>query len=78
MLIAGMQLPPNNGRKYGDEFAGLFAAWQERRRVLCLSAQGRGRCAAGRHVVPGRSHHPVAAAHPTIWTTSGPVEPLLR
>ena len=26
IVIAGMQLPPNYGRKYGDEFAALFAS----------------------------------------------------
>ena len=82
VLIAGMQVPPNYGRKYAEDFAALFAArGQDRRRGAgALPAQGRGRRRRQRReMFQADRIHPNAAAHPLMLGNVWPVLlPLLR
>jgi acyl-CoA thioesterase-1 len=76
VLIAGMQMPPNYGRKYAEEFTALFAnvARTEGAALVPFLLQG---------VADGPNaealFHPTAAAHPTILANVWPVlRPLLK
>ena len=81
VLIAGMQLPPNYGRKYGDEFAGLFAtvAKAEGAALVPFLLKGVADGPQAETLFQADRIHPVAAAHPTILDNVWPVlQPLLR
>jgi len=81
LLIAGMQLPPNYGRKYGDEFAGLFAsvAKSEGASLVPFLLKGVADAPQADTLFQPDRIHPVAAAHPTILDNVWPVlKPLLR
>lgn len=67
VLIAGMQIPPNYGRKYADSFAGLFAnvAKAEGARLLPFLLTGVADGIDYRLFQPDRIH-PSEAAHPRI------------
>jgi acyl-CoA thioesterase I len=81
VLIAGMQLPPNYGRKYGDEFAGLFAsvAKSEGAALVPFLLKGVADAPQADTLFQADRIHPVAAAHPTILDNVWPVlKPLLR
>ena len=68
VLIAGMQGPPNYGKRYADDFAGLFATVaREERAVLVpfLLAGVADVPQAERWFQPDRIH-PTAEAHPRI------------
>ena len=81
VLIAGMQLPPNYGRKYGDEFAALFATVAKTEGAALVPFLLRGVAdgpQADALFQPDRIH-PLAAAHPMILDNVWPVlRPLLR
>ena len=81
VLIAGMQLPPNYGRKYGDEFAALFATVAKTEGAALVPFLLRGVADAPQADAlfqPDRIH-PLAAAHPMILDNVWPVlRPLLR
>ena len=80
VLVVGMQMPPNYGRRYADDFAAVFAA----------VARGEGAAlvpflleawptAPTRGDVPARPHPSAAAAHPRMLDNVWPVlRPLLR
>ena len=74
VLLVGMQMPPNYGRKYGEDFAALFAAVAQGRgrRAGAVPAAGRGRRAERGGAVPARPH-PSDRGGPAdaSWTTSG-------
>jgi acyl-CoA thioesterase I len=79
VVIAGMQLPPNYGRKYGEEFAALFSTVAKAKGTALVPFLLKGVAdgpQAERLFQPDRIH-PVAAAHPTIldnvWPVLGPL-----
>ncbi len=81
VLIAGMQVPPNYGRKYGHDFAAVFGRVARSENVALLPF-----LLAGVADVPEAEHrfqadriHPNAAAHPQMLDNVWPVlRPLLR
>ncbi len=80
VLIAGMQLPPNYGRQYGDQFAALFAAVAKAEGAALVPFLLKGVAdgpQADTLFQPDRIH-PTAAAHPAILDNVWPVlAPLL-
>jgi acyl-CoA thioesterase I len=80
VLIAGMQVPPNYGRKYGDEFSGLFAsiAKEEGAALVPFLLKGVADVADATSMFQADRIHPVEAAHPVILDNVWPVlKPLL-
>jgi acyl-CoA thioesterase I len=81
VLIAGMQVPPNYGRKYGDDFAALFASVAKAEGVALLPFLLKGVADgpdAEAMFQPDRIH-PKAEAHPRILDNVWPVlQPLLK
>jgi acyl-CoA thioesterase-1 len=75
VLLAGMQVPPNYGRRYGEDFARLFAdvARAEAAALVpfFLAGVADGPDAA-RLFQPDRIH-PTAEAHPRILANVWPV-----
>ncbi len=81
VLIAGMQLPPNYGRQYGQQFAGLFAivAKAEGAALVPFLLKGVADGPQADTLFQPDRIHPTAAAHPVILDNVWPVlEPLLR
>jgi acyl-CoA thioesterase-1 len=81
VLIAGMQVPPNYGRKYSDEFSGLFAgvAKAEGAALVPFLLKGVADGADAAKLFQADRIHPVEAAQPTMLDNVWPVlEPLLR
>lgn len=82
VLIAGMQVPPNYGRKYSDEFSGLFAsvAKDEGAALVPFLLKGVADGADPTAMFQADRIHPVEAAHPVIldnvWSVLKPL--LLR
>ncbi len=81
VLIAGMQMPPNYGRQYGQQFEQLFAEVAKAEGAALVPfflagvADGPN---AERNFQPDRIH-PVAAAHPTMLDNVWPaLRPLLN
>lgn len=81
VLIAGMQVPPNYGRSYGEEFSGLFAAVAKEHSAALVPFLLKG-VADGPDadaMFQGDRIHPKAEAHPRILDNVWPVlKPLLR
>jgi len=81
VVVAGMQLPPNYGRQYGEQFAALFAAVAKSEGAALVPFLLKGVAdgpQADTLFQPDRIH-PTAAAHPTILDNVWPVlEPLLK
>ena len=79
VLIAGMQVPPNYGRQYGQDFAALFAevARAERTALVPFLLAGVADAADAEAMFQPDRIHPVAAAHPRIldnvWPTLRPM-----
>jgi acyl-CoA thioesterase I len=81
VLVAGMQLPPNYGRRYGADFAALFAAVAKAEGTALVPF-----LLAGVADVPDAEKmfqpdriHPLAQAHPRILDNVWPVlRPLLK
>lgn len=80
VVIAGMQVPPNYGRKYSDEFSGLFASVAKEEGAALVPFLLKG-VADGRDATAmfqADRIHPVEAAHPVILDNVWPVlKPLL-
>jgi acyl-CoA thioesterase-1 len=80
VVITGMQLPPNYGRKYGDEFTALFAsvARAEGAALVPFLLKGVADVPQSESLFQADRIHPLAAAHPIILDNVWPVlEPLL-
>jgi acyl-CoA thioesterase I len=81
VLIAGMQMPPNYGRQYGESFAALFAtvAKNEGAALVPFLLKGVADVAESESLFQPDRIHPAAQAHPTILANVWPVlAPLLR
>lgn len=81
VLIAGMQVPPNYGRRYSDGFAALFGtvANSEKVALLPFLLAGVADVAQAERFFQSDRIHPNAAAHPkmldNVWAV---LRPLLR
>ena len=81
VVIAGMQLPPNYGRQYGDQFTALFAAVAkaEGAALVPFLLKGVADVPQAETLFQPDRIHPNAAAHPLIldnvWSV---LEPLLK
>jgi acyl-CoA thioesterase I len=81
VLIAGMQVPPNYGRKYSDDFFALFAdvAKAENTALVPFLLAGVADGPDAEAMFQPDRIHPRAEAHPRILATVWPVlRPLLR
>jgi acyl-CoA thioesterase-1 len=81
VVIVGMQLPPNYGRKYGDEFAGLFAAVAKSNgaSLVPFLLKGVADVPEAESLFQADRIHPKETAHPTILENVWPVmDPLIR
>jgi acyl-CoA thioesterase-1 len=81
VIIAGMQVPPNYGRKYGEAFARLFAevAKAEGAALVPFLLKGVADVAQSELLFQPDRIHPREAAHPIILDNVWPVlRPLLR
>jgi acyl-CoA thioesterase-1 len=82
VLIAGMQVPPNYGRKYGEDFSALFAtvAKAEGAALVPFLLKGVADVADSQEkMFQADRIHPNAAAHPIILGNVWPaLAPLLR
>ncbi len=81
VLIAGMQVPPNYGRKYSDDFFALFAdvAQAEDTALVPFFLAGVADGPDADAMFQPDRIHPKAEAHPRILATVWPVlRPLLR
>ena len=81
VLIVGMQVPPNYGRKYGDEFAGLFAAVAkaEGAALVPFLLAGVADAPDADTLFQADRIHPKEAAHPKMLANVWPVlAPLLK
>ncbi|MFT3955859.1 MAG: arylesterase [Piscinibacter sp.] len=80
-LVLGMQVPPNYGRKYGDDFAALFStvAKEGGAALVPFFLEGVANAANAEAMFQSDRIHPVAAAHPLMLGNVWPVlAPLLR
>jgi acyl-CoA thioesterase-1 len=81
VLLVGMQMPPNYGRKYSNDFAALFAevARVEGAALVPFLLQGVADGPNPEALFQADRIHPSAAAHPTMLGNVWPVlRPLLR
>ena len=81
VVLVGMQLPPNYGRSYGEEFAALFAdvAKQERAALVPFLLKGVADGPQAEHLFQSDRIHPTEAAHPVMLDNVWPVlKPLLK
>jgi acyl-CoA thioesterase I len=81
VVIVGMQVPPNYGRKYSDEFAALFAdvARSEGAALVPFLLKGVADAPQAESLFQADRIHPREAAHPTILANVWPVLlPLLK
>ena len=81
VLIAGMQLPPNYGRQYGEQFAELFVvvAKSEGAALVPFLLKGVADVSQAESLFQPDRIHPNAAAHPVILDNVWPVlAPLLK
>jgi acyl-CoA thioesterase-1 len=81
VLVLGMQIPPNYGRRYADEFAALFGdvAKQTGAALVPFLLKGVADAPDAERLFQPDRIHPIAAAHPTLLANVWPVlEPLLR
>jgi acyl-CoA thioesterase-1 len=80
VLLAGMQMPPNYGRKYGEDFAALFVnvAQHEGAALVPFLLKGVADAPNSEALFQPDRIHPRAEAHPTILNNVWPVlKPLL-
>jgi acyl-CoA thioesterase-1 len=80
VLIVGMQVPPNYGRKYSDDFAALFAsvAKRENTALVPFLLKGVADVPQSESLFQPDRIHPREAAHVTILANVWPVlKPLL-
>jgi acyl-CoA thioesterase-1 len=81
VLLVGMQVPPNYGRKYSDDFAALFAtvARQEGVALVPFMLKGVADGPNAEAMFQADRIHPRGEAHPAILANIWPVlAPLLR
>ena len=81
VLILGMQVPPNYGRQYSDDFAALFVsvARDERAALVPFLLKGVADVPDAASMFQPDRIHPSAAAHPVMLGNVWPVlRPLLR
>ncbi len=81
VVIVGMQIPPNYGRRYGEQFAAMFAdaARETGSALVPFMLKGVADVPDAERLFQPDRIHPLAAAHPTILANIWPVlEPLLR
>ena len=81
VLIAGMQVPPNYGRKYGEDFSELFArvAKAEGAQLVPFLLKGVADGPDADAMFQADRIHPVAQAHPRMLDNVWPVlRPLLH
>jgi acyl-CoA thioesterase I len=81
VLIAGMQLPPNYGRQYGNDFSALFAtvAKAEGAALVPFLLKGVADVPQAESFFQSDRIHPKAEAHPLMLSNVWPVlRPLLR
>ena len=81
VLLVGMQVPPNYGRKYADDFAGLFAdvARTEKTALVPFLLEGVANSAQAESLFQADRIHPNAQAQATMLDNVWPVlQPLLR
>jgi acyl-CoA thioesterase I len=81
VLIAGMQMPPNYGRQYGEAFAAMFAtvAKNEGAALVPFLLKGVADVPDSETLFQADRIHPTAQAHPTMLANVWPVlAPLLR
>jgi len=80
VLLVGMQLPPNYGRQYGEEFAGLFGtvAKAEGTALVPFLLKGVADVPQADSLFQADRIHPKEAAHPTMLDNVWPaLKPLL-
>jgi len=79
VIIAGMQVPPNYGRKYAEEFAGIFdsVARSEGAALVPFLLKGVADAPNAEAMFQPDRIHPVEEAHPVIldnvWPVLGPL-----
>ncbi|HEX6362053.1 MAG TPA: arylesterase, partial [Albitalea sp.] len=75
VLIVGMQLPPNYGRRYSDEFAAMYAnvARQEGAALVPFMLKGVADSPNAEAMFQPDRIHPRSEAHPTILANIWPV-----
>lgn len=81
VVIVGMQLPPNYGRRYGEDFADVFGevAKREHTALVPFLLKGVADGPDPTAMFQADRIHPVAAAHPTLLNNVWPVlAPLLK
>ncbi|TXC65882.1 arylesterase [Piscinibacter aquaticus] len=81
VLVLGMQVPPNYGRQYGEDFAALFASVAKTggAALVPFFLEGVANAANAEAMFQSDRIHPVAAAHPVMLGNVWPVlAPLLR
>jgi acyl-CoA thioesterase-1 len=81
VVIVGMQLPPNYGRQYGDEFAALFPAIAKAdgAALVPFLLEGVADAPDAASQFQGDDMHPKATAHPRILENIWPVVlPLIK
>jgi len=81
VVIVGMQLPPNYGRSYGEQFASLFGEVARAQGAALVPFMLKGVADGPRaaEMFQADRIHPVAAAHPVILANIWPIlAPLLR
>ena len=81
VIVTGMQVPPNYGRKYGDEFYALFAnvARSESAALVPFLLKGVADGPDALALFQSDRIHPSEAAHPLILDNVWPIlRPLLR
>jgi acyl-CoA thioesterase I len=81
VLIAGMQMPPNYGRQYAEDFAAMFAdvARSENAALVPFLLKGVADVADSEQMFQADRIHPKEVAHPVMLDNVWPVlQPLLR
>ena len=79
VVVIGMRVPPNYGRKYGEDFAALFSlvAEQERAVLVPFLLKGVADGPQAEHLFQGDRIHPTEAAQPlmldNVWPVLKPV-----
>lgn len=81
VVLLGMQVPPNYGRKYGDEFAALFASVAKAggAALVPFILDGVANAPNAETLFQSDRIHPLATAHPRMLANVWPVlAPLLK
>jgi acyl-CoA thioesterase-1 len=81
VVLVGMQIPPNYGRRYGEQFAAMYAdaARETGAALVPFMLKGVADVPDAERLFQPDRIHPLAAAHPTILANIWPVlEAMLR